>query len=328
MRNWLWAMMVFLYSGLHAGCCIGPSLYIGAEGLWWTVYQEDLEFAVDVSSNDENILVGPGKTHSLDYGWRGGARGFIGFDGYCGWDIRGVYTWYKADPFSHVTHDNDEQLLLASWAHPGGVGFEAEIATASQHFTYQTADLLFAREVTFSCLAFTLEPFVGVRGLRLKQKVSVDYEGADFIENPQQINFESDLKAIGLLVGLHMRNNIFCGLGLYGDLAASALYGKSDFKQNQLSLNTLGEVVDTVVDFEDENHGRVLPGCHLRAGMDWLIETSCFFVHIQAGYEFNHWFNTPAVTRFFDDVNHGVSSSSRKGELTLHGATLSLSIRF
>lgn len=323
MRKWLWAMMVLTSGGLHASCCIGPSLYVGAEGLWWTACQQDLEFAVDVSATNDTELVGPGKTHSLDYEWRGGVRGFLGFDGCSGWDIRGVYTWFKADATSHVSHNN----LLASWAHPGGIGFNALSATASQHMTYQTADILVAREITFFPLTFSLEPFVGVRGMKLKQHISAVYEGDDFAVNPQQINFESDLKAIGLLVGLHMRNNMLCGIGLYGDFAGSALYGKGDCKQNQLSLNEFGDVVDTIVQIKDDR-SRIIPGYHLRAGMDWLFEVCCLSVYIQAGYEFNQWFNTPILTRFYDNVHHGVSSTSGKGELTIHGATLSASVRF
>jgi hypothetical protein len=291
------------------------------------VCQEDLEYAVDVTGEDDGELVGPGETHALEYDWRGGVRGFIGFDGYCGWDIRGVYTWYKNETEERITEVAGESVLIATWAHPGGIGFNALTATASQHFKYQTVDLIFGKEITFCPLAFTLEPFIGIRGLKLNQNISALYEGEDFIDNPQLVTFESDLKAIGLYTGIHMRNNLCCGLGFYGDFAGSLLYGKGKNRQHQLSLDTFGAVVDTVVDLED-NPCRILPGCHIRAGIDWLFEVCCMNFHIQAGYEFNHWFNTPIVSRFYDNVNHGVSSSSGKGEITLHGATLSASLRF
>jgi hypothetical protein len=326
MWKWLCAMFLGLTITLNAGdCCITPSLYVGGEGLWWTVCQEDLEFAVDVDSEGGEMLVGPGETHALEYDWRGGARGFIGFDGYCGWDIRAVYTWYKNNTDENLTQL--ENLLIASWAHPGGIGFNALTATASQNFKYETADLIFGKELTFTPLAFTLAPFVGVRCLKINQDISALYEGEDFSDNPQLVTFKSDLKAIGIYTGLHMRNNLCCGLGFYGDFAGSMLYGQGKSKQHQLSLDSTGAILNTVVNLE-EDPSRILPGCHLRAGMDWLFEVGCMNFHIQAGYEFNHWFNTPIISRFYDNVNHGISSTSKKGEITLHGATLSAALRF
>ena len=62
----------------QSSCYNDCLFYFGAEGLWWTVCQTNLDFGVDVSSEDENTrdkLVGSGSHHYLDYDWKaGGSR--------------------------------------------------------------------------------------------------------------------------------------------------------------------------------------------------------------------------------------------------------------
>lgn len=330
-------LLCLLNGNLQANnnCCMclpNCLFYVGGEGLYWTVDQTDLDYAMDISSllgRDE--IVGPGKVHFLDYDWNWGLRVWLGLEGDSGWDLKGVFTHYKNN--SSASHSgSDDFNLLATLVHPGLSRCDAFHASLKNSITYNTYDILLGNELSFCCDSFQLYPFFGVRGLTLEQKLQALYSGGDFENNdqrstPGQIKFNSDLKAIGIYTGMDFNYYLAKGFGFYGGFAGSLLGGNTDNKQRQYLLNNDGSINEVEIDIQ-EKENLIVPGCHLRAGINWK---SCFdygnHMLFTIGYEFNQWFNTPQLRRFSDDNCPGVSIGNR-GNIAFQGVTASLTLYF
>lgn len=294
--------------------------FFGAEGLYWTANQEDLEYASDV--NGEPFLVGPGKTHSLNYKWNGGARGWLGWHS-DGGEGRFVYTWIKNKAEGHKRSE-DGINLSALLIHPAADQFVASFAGGRNQFEYQTLDMLFGNNLSYCCKRIFIRPYYGARALKILQKFDMTYAGIDF-PVPSSVTARSLLKAAGVNAGVDFQYTFLRCLGVYGGFGGSILAGR--IQSNQKQFIHSHPIVNQVR--LKENLRVCVPGYQLCGGLTWHISIHRYFDFLlSVGYEFSHWFNTPTTRRFYDDVNHGVSSSIRKGELTLHGATLSMTFAF
>ena len=302
--------------------CICPcndmcGFFIGAEGLYWTACQDDLEYAADVGEG--GILVGPGENHSLHYPWKTGIRGWWGI--HCaGGEGRFVYTWIQ-----NKAHGHKEGDLIATLIHPASPGFEASEARGHNQFEFQTLDMLFGNNLSYCCDAIWIHPYFGARAMKLYQKFNVHYNGIDF-ENTGIVKAHSLLKAGGITAGFDMLYKFTPCFRIYGGFAGSLLGGRAEAHQRQQS-NVNGDI-ETQIDLEDSKFVCV-PGYQARAGLAWRFHCTNYYDFLfTIGYEFSHWFRVPTTQRFVDNVNEGVSESLTRGGLTLHGATVSMLFAF
>ncbi len=319
-------------------CCIENGFFFGVEGLWWTVYQDNLDYAVEFNNAEgATEILGPGKTKFLNYDWDGGVRGTLGWI-FCGWDLWGTYTWYQNKSDASTSTLNSDTDLKASLLHPATPEKNAEKASINSDITYQTFDVLFGRTLIFCENSLFLHPFAGVQGLQIKQELDALYQGGDFVLTPAQpfigginadparVKWDSNLQAIGLKAGLDMNYRWYCGLGLYGSFAGSVLASKTDIHHKQQVLDSNGSVTENLINLK-EKENVCIPGYQVSAGFSWdTCCTDCFYFIFKVGYEFNHWFNTPQLRRYHDG-NEGVSSDS-SGNIGFHGATLSVNFYF
>lgn len=299
--------------------------YFGTEGLWWTVNQDNLDYAVEFNSSDDDYILGPGDTKFLDFDWKVGGRGYLGFSLY-GWDITGCYTWYKNHAHGHTDCTLSATELKPSFLHPSTDERDAERATGHNRIKYQTAEILFGRDLTFCENAFVLHPFFGAEAIQIKQNLKAEYEGGDFEHEVGRMKWHSDLEAIGLKAGFDMFYHWFCGLGVYGNFAGSVLASKTNIHHRQRVFDFDTDTSSSLIHLKEKEHV-VVPGYQIGAGLSWDASCGkCFHFLLKAGYEFNQWFNTPQLRRYHTG-NRGVSSDS-KGNICFHGATLSLNFYF
>jgi hypothetical protein len=326
------ATLLLLSSPLYASvcpsdvnsCCAPCSdlsgLLIGAEGLYWTANQHNLDYALDIGN--DGFLASPGKTHSLNYDWNYGVRGWFGI--HCdGGEGRFVYTWIQVKAEGSTTN-NPDSSLSALLIHPGTERINALEAEGENSLEYQTLDMLYGNNLSFCCDKIWIRPFYGARALKIYQKLDVLYEGLDF-EIPGEVTLRSKLLAAGINAGFDMQYKLEDHLGIYGGFGGSVLAGKVKAEQRQYIV---GIISDTDISLDD-NFNVCIPGYQFTAGLSWHFHCIdyCDFV-FKLGYEFSHWFNVPTTRRFYDSVNHGVSESLTKGELTLHGATITMLFAF
>jgi len=291
---------------------------LAIEALWWTVCQDNLDFAVEFDPKEEEFILGPGEIKFLKHDWCPGVQGTIGFRRW-GWHLRGVYTWYR-----NLSCDEVKKDVKAALLHPE-TGFEdANKAKIDSAILYQTYALLIGKDLCFSERTIFLLPYFGVKGLNLDQNLDVLYEGAEFID-PSCVRWHSDLQAVGLVGGLEMHYHWICKIGLYGTFNGSVLASRTHVQHRQETLDEDDAIVSTEIAVR-EKEWVCVPGYQLSAGLRWGFECSRFTLLLKAGYELNYWFNTPQLRRYHFG-NEAVSSDAF-GNTGFHGATLSATIYF
>ncbi len=301
-------------------------LFFGAEALYWTVYQSNLDYAVDFHT-EVNEILGPGTTHFLDYDWKPGGRAWFGWEWCNGWNATTVYTYYYNRAKGSVSTEGSDIGLKASLLHPSTGLANAEKAHGHNSITYQTVDFLIGRTVCLCDDTVTLHPYFGVRGLKLDEKLWITYEGDDFEDFPSRVIFDSDLQAIGLHAGLTSKYGWDCGFGFYGTFAGSLLATRTNTDHRQIVLDSDFDTFETVIDLKEREY-IVIPALHLAAGLEWDFDWgSCITFRVKAGYEFNQYFNTPQLRRYHYG-NDGVSSGSTSSNVTLHGGAVSFELYF
>lgn len=310
--------------------------FIGAEGLYWTVCDNDLDFAVDFDHSKTKIL--DGHTHFADYDWRWGARVWIGWNWCCGWDSTICYTWYRGKRDKTIDRRDQDTCLKASLLHPSTELSYAKKASSDLELKYQTLDLLFGRTVTYCENSLVLRPYFGARGLYLNQEQEVIYEGGDFdasppgyigdqYATPARVTWESKLKVGGLTAGVDMDYRWCSGFGIYGSLGASILAGHTDNDHLQVLLDSTDAIISKHIDL-DHDHCIAIPGIHLQGGVNYHWSCGeCLLMKFHILYEFNQYCNTPHLRRY-SYGNEGVSSSGSAGNIALHGITVGGEIFF
>lgn len=310
------------------GCSDRGGLNFGADFLYWTTCQDNLDYAVDHSTEDgAPILLGEKDTHFIDYDWCPGVRGYFGLE-LCGFAVTGQYTWIKNRANGYKNYTNENAVLIASLLHPESDTRQAAIATGLQDLWYQAADLLFSKEIEFCDDKLILRPFIGPRWMKIDQKQKVTYEGEEFAANSEQVRWESSVCGVGVLVGADLFYRWVCGFGMFGQLAGTVVGGRTENEQIQVSLDSSGNDVDPPRISLEEKQNVCIPGYQLQAGITW--DTCCcdsLYIRFRFCYEFNQWLNTPEVRRYHYQ-NAGVSNAATDGSIALHGGTFGFDVRF
>lgn len=300
--------------------------YLGADFLWWTTCQSNLDFASENPSGQEDDLrIGKGKRHHNDYDWDPGYRVFFGWNNGCdAWDLRLAYTQFCNSgtlSLSDSTELYQGTLLL------GGTAFDDTFSsvTAKNESEYQVVDLTLYRPYRISS-SFLMRPHLGFRTVWLDLDEKVTYTNSNEVDT---VHWTSDYHGYGLNVGFDWNVNlltIICdesnqaSFGLTGNFGGSVVYGDANDHNKQYSD------VDTFVD-ETETRCLCLPGIHVATALSWNTCICSVDTVFRLGYEFNHWWNAPQPRRYPLDSGKAASASTNNS-VNFHGMTLDGEIHF
>lgn len=229
--------------------------YFNAEGLYWEASEEGLNFATKKSFNCGSGFNGSsssssevdqsgfpcdvcehGSVKDIGSSWDGGFRLGIGYDLPCdGWDVVANWTWFRTTAKSHTSSDFAAgEFLLPVWG--DGDEFIADDIHAKWTLNLNILDVELGREFCVSpCLS--LRPFMGIRAAWVDQKYNVfndghiDFEFDDVsvaIGSTEDIRMKSKFSGVGVRGGLDSEWKVGCGFSLYGQVAASILWGHLD----------------------------------------------------------------------------------------------------
>jgi len=310
------------------GCARQCGFNAGADVLYWTVCQSDLDFAADSTTTDDPPdLLGLGDTHFLDYDWCPGVRGYFGIE-ILGVGLTGGYTWIKNKATGYKDYTNVDAVLVASLLHPNTGLADATIADGVLDSWYQDAELVFSKEVEFCDDKLILRPFIGARWVKIKQDLEVTYEGGDFVDNAEQVRWDSTVSGYGAHAGFELFYRWVCGIGMYGKVAGSVIGADTDIEHLQVSLDSSGnDLIPPTIQITEHQHVCV-PGYQVQAGFTWgYCCSDRYYFRFRLGYEFNQWLNIPEVRRYhFENV--AVSDAATDGHFALHGGTFGFDLRF
>ncbi len=340
--------------GIHLGpaqpCCEDCGFFGGADFLYWTVYQANLDYAVDGRDDEQgspSVIsdrgFGPGKMHFMDYDWETGYRIIAGYRLGCdGWDARAIYTYFhsRAHGSTRANDTSGSRQLLEATLLQAGVNLEAvnaEKASASNSLDYDVLDVHISRPF---CISETLiaRPYFGIRALWMNQTLRAKYIGGELSgespgligeDVPRKVKFNSVWEGVGLHAV--MESNVhLCGcFSLYGNVSGSILAGRNSSRNKQTGFDSEDEESDKkiLLDIKEREY-TALPGYHIGGGLNWETEwcDSCFVINV--GYEMTQWLHTPQIRRYNAEEGSVGSTSANSGNILLHGLTASVDLYF
>ncbi len=306
-------------------------VYFYADFLAMQAKQDGMEFAIANSSGTTDGLtngtVGGFSSDHRDWSYNYGARFGVGFyTDHDAWNIDAVWTWFNIRDYKTFGSGTGGGSLIPLWGSGDGLA-DASFGPRSSsvwNTNYNLIDVRLGKPYYLSRYV-VFNPHFGLRGGWIDQHFSVDYSGAP---GPNRFvhHGENDFWGVGLRAGLdtdwRLSQN-FGGFGVFGNVAASMLYGKFRIDQNmQIAANPTGSFV--VFD----RHYMNVPNAEIAMGITWgtFLSQNRYYLNMKAGYEFHVWFDQLCMRKFFFDSPSFANDVVARGNLTLNGFSFRVSL--
>ncbi len=312
----------------------GADVFFTADFLYWIGNESGLGFVVKNGSS--NGYADSAKLISPHFKYEPGFRLGIGYNlPHDGWDIYADWTWLISRADRDVRPNSGGNLF------PTVVNVqEVEPVTSwFAHADWKThlniIDFELGRQF-FVSKWLTLRPHFGLRTAWVNQNFKQRYNGIFNTQFPHQTDVTGTLHGeekckfwgIGLRGGLNNQWGMGHGFSLYGDLAASLLFGRFHIDQNQhLNVSSGGVPVDALNWKDKFTACRAITD--LAAGLRWgqYFDRDRFYLRIQAGWEQHLFFSQNQFNVFVSDFTPGLTVSNQ-GDLSYNGLTISALFEF
>jgi len=347
------------YDVCPASCNPCGDLAFSIEGLVWRACEDGLAFGTQTTTAQECLNCTPSKiTHEVNsrlkephFKWDWGFRLGLGYALPCDcWGLQLYWTHYN----THTSSTHDESFITPSatvvgqfftpaW---GQVEFNGSSAAAIDSTTAHwklKLDLLDVELGRPFCISqcLTLRPHIGVRAVWINQRYNIDNFNTDtssVTRTLQEVRLKSDFTAAGLRAGLDTQWDLGCGISLYGNAAASIVYGNYDVKSEDDYLFVINDN-----DFYEIRQKDQFCACRgvtdASIGFRWR---TCFCNDTIAmtwniGWEHHLFFNQNEFEDFvfledlvgFDPAEGGVKNPQfHKGDLCFHGVVFGLKLDY
>ncbi len=301
-------------------------LEISASALYWKASQDGMEYAykTNVRGLPGNYPLVDAEYLSPNFQWEPGFRIGLSYCSPCdGWDVGAVYTTFNgrgfsqenilefsgsSPPFQAITAPTNNTIVLL-WSGVAAalrdVPFVGKVET-EWNSNIKIGDLVLGRSF-WTSPRLELRPNVGIRLLSLDQKFTIfarggywqEFEFATmYFEQFQpamngEMKFKNTFEGVGCKGGLDASFHLSCGWSIYGEMAASIIYGRFEVQEEEnvrLAQNGFPKV--TMV--ETKNHFRASRAVlDTGLGVQWfsLVSNSKYGVTVQLGFEQHLFFH-------------------------------------
>ncbi len=356
------------------GC--NGDVFFTVAGLYWSAHQDGMEYAIDndttqpttinVTNNEVfNQLAGAEYKHPGSH-WDWGFKLGLGYCSPCdGWDVNLLWTWYRGRNHNEIDADpTDNSAVLPLWTDfasaVGGVLFATD-SDMKWKLKLNLIDLELGRDYWVSRY-LSIRPFVGLRYASIRQHTQISYNGGSFGVIPNTtlpppidlqlafndlVDMKNNYRGAGLRAGLDSEWNFGCGWALYGNLAASIIYGKFTVDHDEIiSLASQSPHSEFSVVDADESFRASRAILDMALGVQWsTMFCSCKYgLTAMLGWEQHLFFDqnqlwrvsrvgaTPSGSLFSDLVQLNLTGDNviqqRRGSLDTSGWTLAFKFDF
>jgi hypothetical protein len=305
----------------------GAGLIFTADFIWWKTNISGMEYATSGVVDDGNVFVPfgvstkKGHVSQPNFDFEPGFKVGAGLDfAYDGWDLYANYTWLNGDTErnSISAHRGKGATTLFPVVTVFGdiftSGITKETSKWRQHFN--VVDLELGRNF-FISRRLTLRPHFGLKSAWISEKWKLRYVDND----PTLINSQKrkqTLWGIGTRAGLNTVWHFSRNWGVYGDIAATALWSDFHIKAKDKETDLLLAVSPTTLHTK-EVITEVIPVFETGLGLTYMawFDHEEYLFQVSAGWEEQVWL----------DFNHLVDFS-RTGNLSVHGLTVKAGFAF
>lgn len=309
----------------------GAHLWGQIEALFFRPTEDNLAYAIEVSSPNARHLLERGKIKNVSYDWDWGVRAGVGYDlPHDGWDLFLNWTWFHTTAKSENTVDGTNTANIQPWTNPSYFNPSLAYSTHASGralLHWALLDFEFGREFLVSKW-MTLRPFIGARGAwihrNLKNHYSggIDINGDDIPLRDNQVwnHLSNRYNAGGLRAGANSAFKLGYGFSFYGDLALSLLYGTQKLRQYDNQLETLIPDTQLVFGKVKDKWMTLRPMLDVGVGLRWdkYFYNSRYRIRLQAGWEEHVLFGFDNDLKFHGGLQ---SYSMGQGNLGLSGVS-------
>ncbi len=295
--------------------CARWGISLGGDWLYWQAKQAGMQYATTYRALPG--VMSEAHTEVLDFemgsGWRVFGKADIPYDG---WDFFVAYTQISPSANSSVSGVLYPYLMCQNDSFSSTTFVNQ--AKARWGIELKAVDFEIGHELLL-CKSFMFRPFMGAKGAWIDQNANINYIGTPTSpSNQYNISIGSDFGGGGLRMGFDSVWKWAAGFSLFGDAAASLLWGSYDLDQTQ----TLLGIPD--VQWNDHLHG-MAPVVEAKLGVSWDWDSFCGKYHIglDAALEMQYWWQQNIYERFTSgSVTGTVLSTKQAYDLGFVGLTL------
>ncbi len=342
---------------------------ISVAPLYWNAHQDGMEYAIDNSVKNPGVFQNikdldkilelnnliDAKYETPDFKWDFGFKVDLGYNTTCdGWDFGVVWTWYRGKANDHIEAEiDDNHTLIPLWsAYPFPFGFITYATDIETHWKLQLnlIDIELGREYwTSKYLSF--RPFIGLRIAFIEQNFEIQHKGGSWAEITSdevpalndEVDLDNDFKGVGLRAGFDTVWNFGCGWGLYGNLAASIVYGKFSLEHDEEIRRASSPFIKTKILETEESLHASRAMLDFALGIQWAsLFCDCQYgFTVQLGFEQHLFFHQNQLWRV-NRIGNGLSDPDiifpnptgenvffqRRGTLDTQGWTLKVQFEF
>jgi hypothetical protein len=294
-----------------------PGADLNLDYLYWTAREDSLEYAYNGVAQNSSQNAEPGKIFHPHSQWQSGYKiGLAAYTAYDGWDVYGLYTWFKLSTQANQSHVSN---LKPTWKITNFNATTLSFAANNWSLDFNVFDFLLRRKFYLSP-KFEVQAEMGFKASWQKQTYMTTYDSAT---NASSGIMKIRQKTDGLGIGAACSTNWYITkpVSVVGRLGVSTLWFQS-------KAHRVDTVEDTVSYYNSLNTKQELsyaaPVIETFLGLSF--ESSLYKKKIQAifqaGYEFQIWFDANQFERTILDANGSL------GNLNLQGLTLRGQIEF
>lgn len=259
----------------------GDAIWVGGEFLFWRPCFSMQEWTsvldeTEVTNGNTTIITANFDNKYFQNAWEPGFRIRAGLDKFASClDLSFSYTYMQGK-------DRRTALLPGSFLNNG---------TSTDHFRYQTFDILLHRTCALNC-CHTITPYFGLEGLKFDQWFDIQFASAT-LSSTTKTRVDGWQEALGLKFGAHYDWQLYSCLSFFFDGSFSILGGGQDLKQQTISFDG----VNTTSSTNHANTSVCIPGFHIQTGLTYHGCLCSRPYYLTLGYEFVDWFNIQQVRR-------------------------------
>ena len=305
--------------------------YVHVDGLAFQAKEEGLDFAIANGTGVANLPLSNGEVMGFssdhdDWDYNPGMRVGIGFylDHDC-WNVDFNWTWVNITNYENAYSGSSTgilvpQLLLGDTT--GGPDISNKTAGAKWDSSYNTLDLKLAKPYYVSRYV-VFSPHFGVRAAWIDQHFSVDYAGSLGGAVRAIHHSDNDMWGFGVRTGLNTDWMLGKGWSLFGNAAASILFSKYSVEQHLQYGAAPLKGFDLDHDFYQNT-----PNFELALGIAWgqYFNKNKYHVGLRAAYEFHEWISLNNIRKFSNGFPNYPSDTVARGNFSMNGFSLSLTL--
>ncbi len=305
---------------------------IFANALYWQAREEGLDYVI---RNDNGAtFINCGSVERVTFDWKGGFRVGIGLCGtHCPIGFNAYYTRLVTSGCDSIK-TIFPVVLFPVWSSPSTSVVTEQDAQATVRLSINVFDAHLNSLFSPNCCV-TAMPILGLRYARIKQCFTINANGGQSLGPTafvldDVITMQNNFWGVGPKVGIATTWGSWHGLGIFGAMDLSLLYGRFEITQKETIAFSDDVPETTFLDIKCNRFHLTRPNLNLIIGLQWRSDSECngyFDLGISAGWEHQYFFGQNQLMRFSDDVNPGVNTAVQ-GDLSTQGLTVAVSLLF